>query len=249
MISKILSVFILYASVFLISSANAVSPPNNYTWPLNSKALCFAANFDLVLNVEYIQTSGAKAEARIPINNDTFESYRVSCTTPSNVHELTIAMLNGFTEILLHFSVDEKNMTSLSKIYGYITFNDLQKYFTNYSTALEGVHNFSSNTSAFSSDRGGSYRCNTKTVIKGFNPEGNVTVTSIEFENLHIQPFVDDSKEFSDYGVATVCSADVEKNSNLIPIIVGACLAVLVVVVLVAYLIGRRRSRNGYQSV
>jgi lysosomal-associated membrane protein 1/2 len=46
-----------------------------------------------------------------------------------------------------------------------------------------------------------------------------------------------------------VCGADVEKNSNLIPIIVGACLALLVVIVLIAYLIGRRRSRNGYQSV
>jgi lysosomal-associated membrane protein 1/2 len=46
-----------------------------------------------------------------------------------------------------------------------------------------------------------------------------------------------------------VCKADVDKNSNLIPIIVGACLAVLVVIVLVAYLIGRRRNRNGYQSV
>ena len=41
----------------------------------------------------------------------------------------------------------------------------------------------------------------------------------------------------------------IAKNSNLIPIIVGACLAVLVVIVLIAYLIGRRRSRNGYQSV
>ena len=42
---------------------------------------------------------------------------------------------------------------------------------------------------------------------------------------------------------------DYIRNSNLIPIIVGVCLAVLVVVVLVAYLIGRRRNRNGYQSV
>ena len=46
-----------------------------------------------------------------------------------------------------------------------------------------------------------------------------------------------------------VCAADIAKNSNLIPIIVGTCLAVLVIIVLVAYLIGRRRSRNGYQSV
>jgi predicted permease len=46
-----------------------------------------------------------------------------------------------------------------------------------------------------------------------------------------------------------VCTDDLNKNSNLIPIIVGACLAALVVIVLIAYLLGRRRSRNGYQSV
>ncbi len=42
---------------------------------------------------------------------------------------------------------------------------------------------------------------------------------------------------------------DYFKSSNLIPIIIGVCLAVLVIVILVAYLIGRRRNRNGYQSV
>ena len=51
------------------------------------------------------------------------------------------------------------------------------------------------------------------------------------------------------FSVEKVCKADDQKDSNLVPIIVGACLAVLVVIVLVAYLIGRRRSRTGYQSV
>ena len=49
--------------------------------------------------------------------------------------------------------------------------------------------------------------------------------------------------------IEKVCKADDEKDSNLVPIIVGACLAVLVIIVLIAYLIGRRRSRTGYQSV
>jgi lysosomal-associated membrane protein 1/2 len=52
-----------------------------------------------------------------------------------------------------------------------------------------------------------------------------------------------------DFSLENVCEADAEKDSNLIPIIVGACLATLVIIVLVTYLIGRRRSRNGYQSV
>ncbi|CAF0739665.1 unnamed protein product [Adineta steineri] len=249
MTSKLLSVFLIIASTFLISSSYTLSPPSNYTWPQNSKKLCFAGQFDLVLNVDYIQTTGAKATAKIPLNNNTYESYRVSCSAPTNVHKLTVSMLDGFTEFILSFSVDSTNVTSLTQISAYITLNDKQTYFTNYSASLEGMHKFEKTVSLFVADRGSSYRCNTKSTITDFNTDKNVTITSIELENLRIQSFADDSKEFNDYAVEKVCPADVDKNSNLIPIIVGACLAVLVVVVLIAYLIGRRRSRNGYQSV
>jgi lysosomal-associated membrane protein 1/2 len=249
MVFKIPSIFLLFASMFLISSAYKLSPPNNYSWPQNSTNLCFAARFVLTLNVQYLQATGAHATANIPLNIDTFETYRVSCTTLNNTHELLISMMDGLTNIFIQFSVNGSNTTSLSKIYGYVSINDKYSYFKDYSANVEGVHKFSSNESLFQTERGHSYRCNTKTSIQGFNTDGNVTVTSVDLENLRIQPFVDDSKKFDDFGDETVCSADVAKDSNLIPIIVGACLAVLVVIVLIAYLIGRRRSRNGYQSV
>jgi len=46
-----------------------------------------------------------------------------------------------------------------------------------------------------------------------------------------------------------VCPADVKKTNTIVPIAVGAALAGLVVIVLIAYLIGRRRNRKGYESV
>lgn len=47
----------------------------------------------------------------------------------------------------------------------------------------------------------------------------------------------------------TECPADDNTNS-VVPIAVGAALAALVVIVLIAYLIGRRRSRqSGYEQV
>uniref|UniRef100_A0A0B7AR74 Lysosome-associated membrane glycoprotein 5 n=1 Tax=Arion vulgaris TaxID=1028688 RepID=A0A0B7AR74_9EUPU len=50
-------------------------------------------------------------------------------------------------------------------------------------------------------------------------------------------------------GDVTECKAD-EESSSVVPIAVGAALAGLVVIVLIAYLIGRRRSRKaGYESV
>ena len=46
---------------------------------------------------------------------------------------------------------------------------------------------------------------------------------------------------------AEECQLDMD--DMLIPIIVGAALAGLVLIVLVAYLIGRKRSHAGYQTI
>lgn len=40
-----------------------------------------------------------------------------------------------------------------------------------------------------------------------------------------------------------------DQDQMLIPIIVGAALAGLVLIVLIAYLIGRKRSQAGYQTI
>ena len=48
--------------------------------------------------------------------------------------------------------------------------------------------------------------------------------------------------------LADNCDADKAAN-NIVPIAVGAALAVLVIIVLVLYLIGRRKHQKGYQTV
>lgn len=47
--------------------------------------------------------------------------------------------------------------------------------------------------------------------------------------------------------VAEECQMD--QNQMIIPIIVGAALAGLVLITLIAYLIGKRRSHAGYQAI
>ncbi|GBN81130.1 hypothetical protein AVEN_191490-1, partial [Araneus ventricosus] len=64
---------------------------------------------------------------------------------------------------------------------------------------------------------------------------------------IHIQSF--GSVGNKDFSKAEECEAD-NKVNDMVPIAVGIALLVLVVVVLVAYFVGRRRSRQkGYQSV
>ncbi|CAL8342555.1 unnamed protein product [Boreogadus saida] len=82
-----------------------------------------------------------------------------------------------------------------------------------------------------------SYMCRdqqTLTVTQGF---------SIHTYQLHVQPFGYNGE----FGPAEECQLDMD--DMLIPIIVGAALAGLVLIVLVAYLIGRKRSHAGYQTI
>lgn len=85
---------------------------------------------------------------------------------------------------------------------------------------------------------GNSYKCSS---------EENLQVTDqalVNVFNVQIQVFRIDGDKF---GPVEECQLD--ENNMLIPIIVGAALAGLVLIVLIAYLIGRKRSHAGYQTI
>ncbi|XP_054452945.1 lysosome-associated membrane glycoprotein 2 isoform X2 [Anoplopoma fimbria] len=94
------------------------------------------------------------------------------------------------------------------------------------------------NLSLWEAAVGSSYMC---------NKEQNYTITSqltIFTFNLHVQPFGVKKGVFS---TAHECSLD--DTSILIPIIVGAALAGLILIVVIAYVIGRRKTYVGYQTL
>ncbi|XP_033965537.1 lysosome-associated membrane glycoprotein 1a [Pseudochaenichthys georgianus] len=85
---------------------------------------------------------------------------------------------------------------------------------------------------------GRSYMCNaeqTLAVVPSF---------SLNTFRLQVQPFQVTTDQFD---TAEECQMD--QDLMLIPIIVGAALAGLVLIVLIAYLIGRKRSHAGYQTI
>lgn len=249
MVSLSTVVFHLFAVVILISSVQCISPPSNFSWPKNSEKLCFIATFNLTLNIRYMKSDNTNASVNVDMNSTTYETYSVSCSEPADSHQLTITMLNGFTVVILEFSLNATNRTVLNKAHGYVTFNQNQTMFPNYDPTLEGVQSFSADQSIFETDRGTSYRCYAQTEIVGFPESKSFSVTSISLENTRIESFADESKPFSDYGLETVCDADDDKDSNIVPIIVGAALGAMIVIVLVAYIIGRRRNRSGYNAL
>lgn len=97
------------------------------------------------------------------------------------------------------------------------------------------------NQSLFSANKGTSYKCYAET---------NVTLSDnvvLQITKYQAQPFL--GPKNTGFDTATECSADTTGTSKLVPIIVGASLAALVIMVLVAYIIGRRKHRPGYQQV
>ncbi|KAJ8398019.1 hypothetical protein AAFF_G00433660 [Aldrovandia affinis] len=94
------------------------------------------------------------------------------------------------------------------------------------------------NLSLWQASLNSSYMCNTKQSY-------NITRTfSLNTLDLHVQPFAVKDNTFS---TADECSMD--DTSILIPIVVGAALGGLIIIVLIAYAIGRRKTYVGYQSL
>ncbi|KAK0142889.1 Lysosome-associated membrane glycoprotein 1 [Merluccius polli] len=95
-----------------------------------------------------------------------------------------------------------------------------------------------SSLSYLASSWGRSYSCNSEQTL--FIAEA----FSVNTFRLQVQPFAVTSDQF-----ATAEECQVDQDQMLIPIVVGAALSGLVLVVLIAYLIGRKRSNAGYQTI
>lgn len=98
------------------------------------------------------------------------------------------------------------------------------------------------------------YQCNSGLVVNGAN------VTNFDFTLFKVQPFAEHLKNKTEGGFGEgggKCKGDIkptptptpEPDNDIVPIAVGCALAGLVVIVLIAYIIGRRRTHRGYQQV
>ncbi|XP_016413735.1 lysosome-associated membrane glycoprotein 1-like isoform X2 [Sinocyclocheilus rhinocerous] len=94
------------------------------------------------------------------------------------------------------------------------------------------------NLSLWEASVGSSYMCRKE---QSYNITDKLTLNTFQ---LQVQPFAVQNNKFN---TAHECSMD--DTSLLIPIIVGAALAGLIVIVMIAYVIGRRRTYVGYQTL
>ncbi|XP_031554778.1 lysosome-associated membrane glycoprotein 1-like [Actinia tenebrosa] len=95
----------------------------------------------------------------------------------------------------------------------------------------------------------GSYLCDIEKDYP-FNENGTMIVKHAQLQPFDVQ---NDKKREEMFGEANKCEAKDSKSSNgpsnIVPIAVGCALAGLVLIVLIAYIIGRRKSQRGYEKV
>lgn len=92
----------------------------------------------------------------------------------------------------------------------------------------------------FAVTKGQSYKCFATSTV-------GVSKVNFVFSKYQAEAFLGPNN--TDFDTAVECAADQTTGSELVPIIVGSALAVLVIFVLIAYIIGRRKHRPGYQQV
>ncbi|CAM5074792.1 unnamed protein product [Natator depressus] len=212
------------------TSQAPTSPPQNPgTGKYNvtgTNGTCVLAHMGLQLNVTYLRKdgkTGLDVLNIVPVNT----SFSGSCDHSSAFLNLTF----GKTRLLFHFLLN----TSTDKFFlqGVSVTTTLPSEAKE--PKFEAVNNSMSELRA---TVGNSYKC---------NAEEKLWVSAGAFVNLFdvwVQVFKIDGNQF---GAVEECQLD--ENNMVIPIIVGAALAGLVLIVLIAYLIGRKRSHAGYQTI
>lgn len=213
------------------TAAPAPTPPGTpergtYSVKNSTGTVCLLAQMGLQLNVSYFSRSQNKTIQGLVNLTPNLTSSSGSCEASSATLSLTQEQT---TTLNFTFTLNStSNKYHLSAITLLADWSDMTAPLLASNTSLNYLR----------STLGRSYMCNaeqTLTVLPTF---------SLNTFRLQIQPFGVTTNQF-----ATAEECQMDQDQMLIPIIVGAALAGLVLIVLIAYLIGRKRSHAGYQTI
>uniref|UniRef100_A0A3B4B051 Lysosome-associated membrane glycoprotein 1 n=1 Tax=Periophthalmus magnuspinnatus TaxID=409849 RepID=A0A3B4B051_9GOBI len=190
-----------------------------------NNTVCLLAHMGLQLNLTYSDAQNKTIQDVVNVNPDLTSS---SGSCDANTATLVLTQEQS-TTLSFTFTL---NSTS-------------NKYHLSGVSLVVNWPNVPANTSAVNSSLnylrsslGHSYMCNSEQTLVV------LPTFSINTFKLQVQPFGVTTTQFSS---AEECQVD--QDQMLIPIVVGAALSGLVLIVLVAYLIGRKRSHAGYQTI
>ncbi|KAJ8410510.1 hypothetical protein AAFF_G00194140 [Aldrovandia affinis] len=200
--------------------------PERGNYPVtNRNVTCLLARMGLQLNLTYTSSPLNTTVQQIVNLNPNHTTNTGSCDQNS----ATLWLMEERTNLSFSFVLNSTtNKYHLSGISFSAVWPDMSERFSANNGSLDYLHG----------TLGRSYMCSAEQTLFV------LTSFSINTFELQVQPFGVNGDQF---GAAEECQLD--EDNMLIPIIVGAALAGLVLIVLIAYLIGRKRSHAGYQTI
>lgn len=190
-----------------------------------NNTVCLLAQMGLQLNVTYTDQSNKTIQEVVNVNPDltiSSGSCQANSATLILTQEQTTSLTLGFT---LNSTSKRYHLSAVSLV---ANWPDLPANFSATNSSLNYLR----------SSLGHSYMCNAEQTLV------ILPTFSINTFRLQVQPFGVTTTQF-----ASAEECQIDQDQMLIPIIVGAALAGLVLIVLIAYLIGRKRSHAGYQTI
>ncbi|XP_061194379.1 lysosome-associated membrane glycoprotein 1-like [Saccostrea echinata] len=213
-----------------------------------SDEVCVLFNGRIQFNIPYVSNKGINVTKSVPL--PTKYTITGNCNTTLNGY-YSQRMIIGFYDnwkMTMFFSSDLKQskLLTVGQVSKYhISQIELNYDYNNniFDDAVESLFGkndsvLAANLTQLTTDATNSYLCNKDTTFDLQHGFSMVT------KDLRYQAFKVNTTDFDD---ATECEGDT-KTDSIVPIAVGAALAGLVLLVLVAYVFGRRRSRSEYSN-
>ncbi|XP_072167093.1 lysosome-associated membrane glycoprotein 5-like [Diadema setosum] len=240
----------------IVTQATTIAPSHaeiaNFTVRDGEGNACIRACFSAVLNIFYSNKESEEEEVTVPLPRKATATG--SCGSAALPALLSIQWSEGKYNLKFTFentTADGKESWKARKVQFTYNMSD-PTYFKN--PARAGVHTVRSESddSFFKTPAKKSRKCDAESDIQLLGGSNNDTFkVLLELRNLQLQPYnvVDDS-----FSEAEVCKNDkTAEGTNMASIAVGATLALVILVVIAGYAIGRRMGaitdRTSYSSM
>ncbi|ELU01239.1 hypothetical protein CAPTEDRAFT_225044 [Capitella teleta] len=222
------------------------------SWFVNgTDSLCVKFEAGVSFDFKYINTSDKEVRETINLLTDEYNSTTTVsegfCLSDDNTTE-------GMQEISINFFEDWKLTMSFIKVTDNSSWymDNIQLHFS-LATGQYPLKNIKENMTdtvslavhTFDTNINRSYQCESKQQFINLTGELTQVLQQVNFHTTQVEAFK--STFANTFSSPVTCKDDAV--SNIVPIAVGAALGALVLIVLIAYLVGRRRSRQGYESV
>lgn len=214
---------------------------------------CIILRLEAEIFVPYVNTTGQDATANLTIPKEAYASG--SCSGELNTTQyILLSWGSSQPPILPNHTLRLEFTKNVSEGADYVfTLTSVSflvqpdsVYFPNISS-VDSIEAYNHSLNLHPTHANNSYRCNSVEAID-LPLNNSLRLAQVKLRNMQVEAFR--SQPDNEFSRAVDCPGDAVLNSDIVPIAVGCALAALVVVVLVAYLIGRRRARQrGYQSV